>query len=343
MNGELASMAMQEPTAAGTPAPRLIRESKHSVPLLCCAADARGRFALAGGRDSALACWELETGQLTLLEGHLSWVIAAVRCGESLILTADQVGRVIAWDCSGALPTIAYRIDCPSGSIVSLAVSPDGARFATGDRLGQIGLYQARDGERIQQITGLVHPVYALDFHPQTNRLASADRQPQKPRLKIWDLETGQEQRSQEIAELSAYRRVEDIEWGGIRAIRYSARGTTLVACGSNHYAGPACAMLFDSETGELKRKYQSSLKGFYYTAHFHPHGLLVTSGGDIGKGEVAFWSMEQDQPLATISTAGPCLGLDLTLDGRRAVTAQMIGKGSYPDSGHLALYEWTT
>ena len=320
--------------------PRQVSEAKHTVPLLCCALEAQGRYALAGGRDSGLVCWELETGHVSLLEGHLSWIIAATRCGESRIVTADQVGRVIAWDCSGSQPTIAYRITAHPATLLSLAVSADGTRFATGDSQGVIRLWQVSDGRQLQEIAGLLHPVYALDFHPQLNRLASADRQPQKPRLKFWDLESGKELRSQEVPELSAYRRVEDIEWGGIRAIRYSPRGTTLVACGSHQYAGPASAFHFDSETGELKNKFSSTLKGFYYAALFHPHGFLLTAGGDVGKGELACWSVEQEKPLATLATNGPCTGLDLAPDGRRVITTQTLGKGSYPDSGLLTLYE---
>jgi WD40 repeat protein len=98
-------------------------------------------------------------------------------------------------------------------------------------------------------------------------RLVSADRQPKNPRLKLWDFASGKEQRSIDVPQLSAYRRVEDIEWGGIRAITLSADGNTLVACGSNEYSGPACALLFDLATGELKRKLSSTLKGFHYSA----------------------------------------------------------------------------
>lgn len=70
-------------------------------------------------------------------------------------------------------------------------------------------------------------------------QLVSADRQPKKPRIKLWEFATGREQRSIDVPQLSAYRRVEDIEWGGIRAITLSADGNTLVACSSNEYSGP--------------------------------------------------------------------------------------------------------
>ena len=115
----------------------------------------------------------------------------------------------------------------------------------------------------------------------------------------MWEFATGKEQRSIDVPQLSAYRRVEDIEWGGIRAIALSPDGNTLVACGSNEYSGPACALLFDVATGELKRKLSSTLKGFYYSAQFHPQGFLLTAGGDIGKGEFRAWDPNKDESLS--------------------------------------------
>ncbi|TXT29405.1 MAG: hypothetical protein FD138_2431, partial [Planctomycetota bacterium] len=123
--------------------------------------------------------------------------------------------------------------------------------------------------------------------------------------------------------------------------ITLSADGNTLVACGSNEYSGPACTLLFDVTTGELKRKLVSTLKGFYYSAQFHPQGFLLTAGGDVGKGEFRAWDPGKDESLATVATPGPCTAIDGHPDGRRCVVAQMIGKGSYPDSGTLTLFEW--
>ena len=161
------------------------------------------------------------------------------------------------------------------------------------------------DGQLKHEIMGLEHPVTGLAFHPDSQQLASADRQPRKPRLKLWEFATGKELRSIDVPQLSAYRRVEDIEWGGIRGITLSSDGKTLVAGGSNEYSGPACALLFDAATGELKRKLSSTLKGFIYSAQFHSQGFLLTAGGDIGKGEFRAWDPAQDESLATVGTPG--------------------------------------
>ncbi|MFM7070829.1 MAG: hypothetical protein ACKO38_03415 [Planctomycetota bacterium] len=191
-----------------------------------------------------------------------------------------------------------------------------------------------------------------------------------------------------EVPALSAYRRVEDIEWGGIRGLTVSPDGQAVIACGANDYAGPACAIEFDAITGAPLRKFLSPLKGFYYAAIFQPAGYLAVVGGDIGKGECRVWRLAADakvpptpQPAASpssaasksaaspspavpasaptspaaqttplvvsqetsvaIATTGPCTAMAVHPDGRRFLLAQTIGKGSYPDSGQLSLYEW--
>lgn len=322
---------------------RQVAEYPHDAPLMCCAFDASGRFVLAGGRDARVVCLDVAAGELALLEGHETWVGCAVRAGERLVLTADFAGRVIGWDCGDKKPQPRWSIDAHDSTIYALATDRDGSRFATGDRDGRIRIWKTEDGQRAGEIAAADFPLYGLAFHPDSRRLASADRQPKNPQIKLWDLESGKELASIDAGELSAYRRVEDIEWGGIRGMGMSADGNTLIACGRNQYAGPACALLFDVETGARKQKLLSPLKGLYYCAIYHPQGFLMTAGGDIGKGELRCWDPEKNESLAEIETAGPCTALDNHPDGRRFVLSQMTGKGSYPDSGALLLYEWQT
>lgn len=318
-----------------------LAEHKHEAPLLCCAFDPSGRFVLAGGRDRKLACLDVATSAKADLEGHESWVGNAVRAGAELVLTADFAGTVIAWDCTGDSPQQRWKISAHASSIYALAASHNGKLFATGDRDGAIRLWQTSDGQQLHEFDVQGQPVYALAFHPDGLRLISADRQPKKPRLKAWDFAKGTELLNIDVPQLSAYRRYEDIEWGGIRGVTLSADGKTIVACGSNEYSGPASALLFDMETGELKRKLNSTLKGFYYAVRYHPQGFLLSAGGGIGKGELGAWNAESDEALAALATPGPSTSLDIHPDGRRFVVTQTSGKGSYPDSGTLTIFEW--
>lgn len=321
---------------------RLAAGHKHDAPLLSCAFDPKGRHVFAGGRDRAVVCIEVATGKMTALEGHDSWVGSIARAGEDLMLSGDFSGRVIAWDCSGEQPRERWKIAAHPQAIQALAVSADGKSFATGDRDGAVRIWQSSDGKQLHELPPIEHPIYGVAFHPDGKRIVSADRQPQKPRIQIREIASGKEERTIEVAALSGYRRVEDIEWGGIRGLTLSPDGAVIVACGRGGYDGPASAFLFDTATGDLKRKLASPFKGFYYAAKFHPQGFLMTAGGDVAKGEFRCWDIQQDASLSDTSTPGPCTSLDIHPDGTRFAVTQTIGKSSYPEAGMLAIYEWT-
>lgn len=319
----------------------LIAEHRSATPLHCCEFDPSGRFVLAGGRDRNVLCLEMSSGKTSLLAGHESWVTCAASAGTDLIVTADFTGRVIAWNCRGETPRPQWTIVAHANSIQALAVSADGRLLATGDRDGTVRVWQTSDGTRAHEIDGIGHPITALVFHPDGARLVTADRKPQKPRLIVWDFHQGQQLRTIDVPQLSAYRRYEDIEWGGIRGITISADGRILVACGSHDYSGPAAAFLFDLESGEQKRKLASSLKGFCYAVKFHAHGSLMTVAGDVGQGEFRIWDLNNDESLAVTATPGPSTDFSIHPDGLRFAVTQTVGKGAYPDAGVLSLYSW--
>lgn len=320
---------------------RLALENRHDTPLLSCAFAPAGDLLFAGGRDRGLVCVDIATGKKTILPGHDSWVGMMARAGAELLLSSDFTGRVIAWECNSGQPRERWKIEAHRNSILSLAVSADGKSFATGDRSGIVRIWQTDDGKPLHELPRNETPVYGVAFHPDGRRLVTADRQPQKPRVQVWDMASGKEELKCEVASLSGYRRVEDIEWGGIRGLTVSPDGSLIVACGRAGYDGPASALLFDTATCALKRKLASPMKGFYYLPRFHPQGFLMTAGGDGTKGEFRAWNVDQDVALAETSTPGPCMALDIHPDGTRFAVVQAIGRGSYPETGLLAIYEW--
>lgn len=322
---------------------KLAIEHKHSAPLLCCAYDRRGRFLFAGARDRSLLLVEIESNQSSTLAGHESWVNQLAAAGDG-VLSADFAGQVIAWDCTGTQPTPKWNIPAHPSTILGLSVDADGSTFATGDREGCVRIWQASDGKQLHELPRAEYPVYGVAFHPDGRRLITADRQPQKPRIKVWDFKAGKELLAIEVAELSGYRRVEDIEWGGIRGLALSPDGQQIIACGRAGYDGQACALVYGTDDGKLQRKLSLALKGgFYYSAKFHPQGFLMTAGGDIAKGEVRFWNTQQDQSVADLPTPGPCMGVDIHPQGQAFAVALALGKGSSADSGAVHIYDWTS
>lgn len=310
-------------------------------PLLSCAFDPGGRFLLAGGRDRGLVAVDLVAGRSFVIQGHDSWIGAMARAMDALVLTADYTGTVIAWGCNRSEPEPEWKIEAHPSTIYSLSVSRDGHTFATADRDGLVRLWRTGDGSLLSELPRFEFPAYGVALHPDGEQIIIADRQPQKPRIKLWDIARGVERLSLDVTTLSGYRRVEDIEWGGIRGLEISPDGRQMVACGRSGYDGPGCALLFDTATGTLQHQLSTSLKGgFIYMAKFHPNGTLATSGGDIGKGELHFWSPGRGESLAVIETPGPCTALDLHPDGIHTAVTMNIGKGSYPDSGKVTLFK---
>lgn len=324
---------------------KLVAEHKHDAPLLSCAFDSAGRFLFAGGRDRGLVCLDLKNeSQKKILAGHESWVNQIARAADARVLTADYVGRVIAWDCGADEPKIAWNIEAHPSTIYGLAVSADGKSFATGDRDGAVRVWRADSGERLHELPRLDQPVYGVAMHPDGQRLVTCDRRPQKPRLRIWEIASGKELNSIEVAELSGYRNVEDFEWGGIRALTISPDGKQLIALGRTGYDGQAAALIYGTEDGKLQHKLAVALKGgFYYGAKFHPQGFLLSAGGDIGKGELRAWDIQAGKSLAELATSGPCTACDIHPDGNQFAATLATGKGSYPDAGSVSIYRWET
>lgn len=317
-------------------------EHPHPLPLHCGVFDPTGRWFLAGGRDKSLVCLELESRNKSAIEGHETWIGAMCRAGEASVITSDFAGRLIAWATDGAQPKVKWSIEAHSNTILSMAASRDGRFVATGDREGRVRVWQASDGGRVQEFVASETPAYGVAFHADGKRLFTADREPKKPRLSAWNWETKERSWVVEAEALSGYRRVEDIEWGGIRSLAVSPDGAAVVAGGRNGYDGPASVLVFDAATGEQKRKLVSTLKnGFYYSMRFHPDGRLLTAGGDVAKGELRAWKLDADVSLKDVATAGPCTSVDVHPDGRRVAVTQMIGKSSYPESGQIVVFPW--
>ena len=320
---------------------RLVREFEHDAPLLSCVIDPSGRFVFAGARDRFVQCIDLKSQQKTLLEGHDSWVSAMARSpGGSDVFTADYVGHVVRWSCAGDVPQRSWHIEAHAETIRSIAVNPSGEVVATGGRDGSIRLWSASDGQSIAELAGHPSQVYAVLFHPDGKHLVSADRAPQSPSLKQWDLETGQEVRQLDASDVSAYRRGENIEWGGVRGLAVSADGSMLACCGRHKYAGPCCVLLFDWTDGKQKHKLLSSMKGVCSSVLFHPDGFLVAAGAGVAAGELCCWHPQKPEPLTVTKTTGPCLALDLHPDAQQIAAAQSVGKRSYPENGTVGVYE---
>ncbi|MFK5924683.1 MAG: hypothetical protein QM496_21105 [Verrucomicrobiota bacterium] len=314
-----------------------VKEVEHPAPLLTCQFDATGRFVFAGARDNHLQQIDVATGEKTLLDGHESWV-CAIASAPQMIYSGDYTGRVIAWSLTGKGAVKKWDIEAHSQVLRSICVSPDGKQLATGARDGKVRLWSADTGERLNEFSDHSGQVFATIFHPDGRQLVSAEREGNQ--LFQWDLDTGEKVREFDAADLSAYRRFEDIEWGGARGLAFDAFGSRLACCGRHKYAGPASILLYDWKSGKQTEKLVSEFKGIFYRLQFHPNGFIIAAAGGITVGELCFWEPGEEKMLAKIETKGPAMSFDLHPNGALLAVAQSQGGKSKPENGSLVFYD---
>lgn len=161
----------------------------HGGPVRALAIAADGAKAISGGFDQSAIVWDLQAGKArAILRVHEGAVNAVAALRDGRFLTAGEDGRVALWGADGARP---LRVDkAHDAPIAALAVSPDGARYATAgwDNLARV--FSLADGAAIATFEGHRGPLNAVLFagdalvtasHDATLRIWPADRnQPPK-------------------------------------------------------------------------------------------------------------------------------------------------------------------
>jgi WD40 repeat protein len=112
-----------------------------------------GSRIVSGGADETVRVWDAETGQeLTELTGHAGTVNSVAYSpdgahGGGRIVSGGSDGTVRVWDVSAALNTGAEtrqaltRLTGHTGSVNSVAYSPDGSRIVSGGEDGTVRLW----------------------------------------------------------------------------------------------------------------------------------------------------------------------------------------------------------
>lgn len=241
-------------------------EVAHARPLTACVWDPQGRALFFGAEDNGLHRVDLETKQVTTLEGHDSWVRAiAVTPDGARVLSGGYDGRLIWWSAAGGESEPQRVVDAHDGWIRSVAVSSDGKRVATcgNDRLVQ--LWDTASGKLLRKDTGHEHHVYNVAFSPGGDRLVSCDLHGY---VRQWDL-SEQRPPSGEGGSIGTPRAVTRVETlhkydtkfradiGGARCVAFSSDGERLALGGitnvTNAFAGvgEAVAAVLELRAGE--------------------------------------------------------------------------------------------
>ena len=315
----------------------LLVELKHERPLttLCC--DPAGQYVAAGAEDLDVQLWRLEDEQPRTLRGHDSWVRSMqFSADSSRLYTACWGGVVKAWDLTQAEPTVIYSIQAHQGSARWVSVSPDGKRLATcgNDLLEKI--WNAENGMLVQTFAGHRRHVYAVQFHPAAPYIVSQDL---VGVVKVWNLLTGQEDRSFVAEMMTGYDKKFAADMGGSRDLQFHCDGAQWASAGitklTNGFAGhhDPIIVVFDWKLDDPVRQLRAdkNFKGIAWGVRFHPRGFVIGAGAhQNSKGELWFYDAEQDEPFHTFALLSAARGLDLIGDDRLAVAHANGNVGVY-------------
>lgn len=309
------------------------KELVHKAPLTACRFDPSGRFVFAASEDRSIQRWEIDSGKQASLTGHDGWVFALGFTPDGQTsLTGGCDGVLKWWPTADESPAPLRSIEAHRGWIRSIAVSPDGALIATCGNDRRVRLWSAADGTHVLDLPGHERPVYRVAFTPGGKTLLSADL---KGVLIEWDIKPGKEARRLDAAKLYAYNGGQQVDYGGVRDLSFSADGGKLACSGLIEASNPLGAVsnpavvLFNWNEGKeaLLQRPKEDLKGVAWGVRFHPAGFLVAVSGGTSGGFLLFWKPDQVNEFFKLGLPNTGRDLDLHPDGLRLAVAHHDGK----------------
>jgi WD40 repeat protein len=230
-----------------------------------------GKTLISGGYDGRLVWWDIDSrAKIRDTTAHAKWIrrVAATPDGKIVASVADdmvcrlwevETGRLVRELRGHAELTPAHF----SSMLYALAISADGSRIATGDKVGRINVWDRESGRSLAVL--------------------------EATQLYTWD----PVQRRHSIGGIRALAFSPDG--------RYLAAGGSGQISNIDHLDGAARVEVFDWQKGECTHTFASDkFKGLVHRLTFHPRGewLLAGGGGD-KDGFLLFYDLTAKKPLA--------------------------------------------
>jgi WD40 repeat protein len=198
-------------------------------------------------------------------------------------------------------------------------MSPDGEKLVSAGHGGLLKIWDAATGQRIVEIPGHQVLVFAVAWHPDSQRIASAGSDGSQRAVRVWDVRNG--------------RKLFEIAAGGenfavpFQAVAFSPgpEGRHLVTGNQD-----GVVEVWDAQTGQRVRRlgtHDREIRGLV----FSPSGKHLASAS--GDGEVKLWDatrLDQEQapslPSFRARVPVPCLNVAFSPDSQRLAAG---GKGN--------------
>jgi WD40 repeat protein len=255
-----------------------------------CSPDGR-RIVTAGGKTATI--WDPANGTVLLeLKGRPIGRALFSPDGTRIVsegLKADDPDKpdegernITVWDARTGTALLELKGD--TGSITSVAFSPDGTRIAAtsavGERsVGQVNVWDAKTGTALFEVKGFLDSVQGLVFSPDGARFTTGSRN-QVQTATVWDARTGTA-----LVQMKGGP-------GPVTSVAFSADGDRIITAGGEDEL-PGAATVWDAQTGaplvELK-----GLKEGVNSVAFSPDGTQIITAAakelNIGGDELKVW-----------------------------------------------------
>ena len=222
-----------------------------------------GDRVVTAGKDGTVALWNRSDGRTSVLHrgGEAQRDVAVSSDGEHVVAVGDA-GVVRTWDLASGRRERAQKVG--TGEIFAAAFSPDGRRYAAGNKDGAIWVWNVAGGPRIE-LRGQGSRVYDVGFGPTNDRLVSAG---DDGTARIWDVVGS--------VVIKTPANGIDVSSDGRFVATSNEGGTTRV---------------WETATGRLV----ASLKGAgdWTTAKFSPKNDTLVLGSDASR-DIRFWHLSE-------------------------------------------------
>ena len=223
------------------------------------------------GSEEGYRIWDVNTGSLMhiLEERRRIWTGVSFSPDGQTFVSGYRDGIVVFWDANpdnhfwGVNPdNLSFILTGHTGSVYSMAFSPDGKILASGSWDKTIRIWDVGTGSLLRKITGHLGAVESVSISPDGQTLASGSRD---TIIRLWDVKTG-----------NLLRAIEG-HTDRVTGVSFSPGGKTL-ASGSHDET----VRLWDVNTGGLLRKFTPPdlrINTINYVS-FNPDGQLLAGGG---------------------------------------------------------------
>jgi WD40 repeat protein len=263
----------------------------HTGPIWRVAYSPDGRFLAAASQlDRTVTIWDPTTGQeIRRLPPHVGNVNSLAFGPDGLLASASTDGPVRVWDVPNDREARPFPGYPPAASILGLAFSPDGRRFASAAQTvaNHLKVWDTATRKEIHNLQGHTDGVWSVAFSPDGRLLASGGLD---HTVKVWDVASGKE-----IHNLQGHTHY-------VFSVAFSPDGERL-ASGS----WDQTVRIWDVKTGKPLGEPLRGHAGMVYCVAFSPDGRrLAAASGYAGKGEVNIWdaALWDNQPPRAGATA---------------------------------------